>query len=143
MEEREAGIGDTAPSDAQGSDRAASDQSSLRDVIEKTLLLGLGAAALTRDSVQRVADEFVRRGQLSAEEGREMVEDLAVRSREEARSALRGADSVIQSVIREFGVASRRDLDDLEFKSRQLEHRLALLERQADAQGGAAPGSDK
>jgi polyhydroxyalkanoate synthesis regulator phasin len=151
MGEREAGTTETSsaemPHEEGSSARAASsqegsDQSSLRDVIEKTLLLGLGAAALTRDRVQRVADEFVRRGQLSAEEGREMVEDLATRSRDEARSAIRGADSVIQSVFKEFGVASRREVEDLEFKSRQLEHRLALLERQADAQGGATPGSD-
>jgi polyhydroxyalkanoate synthesis regulator phasin len=136
MDERETGTTESPQVEE------ATEPSSLRDVIEKTLLLGLGAAALTRDRVQRVTDEFVRRGQLSAEEGREMVEDLAARSREEARSALRGADSVVQAVMKEFGVASRREVEDLDFKARQLEHRLALLEREADSQGGSATRSD-
>ena len=114
------------------------ESSALRDVIEKTLLVGLGAAALTKDRVQKVADEFIRRGQLSADDGRELVEDLASRSREEARSALRSADSSVQSVLREIGVASRRDLEDLEFRVKQVEHRLGLLEREADAPAESA-----
>ncbi|MHB9148787.1 MAG: phasin family protein [Thermoleophilia bacterium] len=105
----------------------------LRDVIERTLLVGLGAAALTVDRAQKVVDDFVRRGQLSAEEGRDMVEGLASRSRDEARSVLKSADSSVQSVFRELGIASRRELEDIDFRLRQIEHRLTLLERDADS----------
>lgn len=104
----------------------------LRDVIERTLMVGLGAAALTVDRAQKVVDDFVRRGQLSAEEGRDMVEDLASRSRDEARSVLKSADSSVQSVFRELGIASRRELEDIDFRLRQMEHRLTLLERDSD-----------
>lgn len=107
----------------------------LRDTIERTLTLALGAAALTKDRVQAVTDEFIRRGQLSAEEGKEMVEGLAARSREEARSALKTADSSLQTVWKEVGAASRRDVEDLDFRLRQIEHRLALLEKTVDGAG--------
>lgn len=104
----------------------------VRDILERALLVGLGAAALTKDRVQAVADEFIRRGQLSADEGKDLVEGLATRSRDEARSVLRGADSSIQSVIGQLGVATQRSVEDVEFRVQQLEHRLALLEKQAD-----------
>ncbi len=110
----------------------------LRDVIERTLLLGLGAAALTKDRAQAVVDEFIRRGQLSTEDGREMVEKLASRSREEARSALKTADSSLQSVVRELGAASRRDVEDLDFRLRQIEHRLGLVEKAIDSSSESA-----
>ncbi|HZJ02087.1 MAG TPA: hypothetical protein VFE20_00155 [Thermoleophilia bacterium] len=126
----------------QHDDRRSEDQAveatGLRDIIERTLLVGLGAASLTKERLQKVADEFVRRGQLSAEDGRALVEGLAARSREEARSALKSADSSVQTVFRELGIASRRELEELDFKLRQIEHRLALLERESDSSSAAS-----
>lgn len=122
----------TDEGDELRADPRAQGSAGLREVIERTLLVGLGAAALTMDRAQKVVDDFVRRGQLSAEEGRDMVEDLASRSRDEARSVLKSADSSVQSVFRELGIASRRELEDVDFRLRQMEHRLTLLERESD-----------
>lgn len=123
----------TDQDDELRADLKVQESAGLRDVIERTLLVGLGAAALTVDRAQKVVDDFVRRGQLSAEEGRDMVEGLASRSRDEARSALKSADSSVQSVFRELGIASRRELEDMDFRLRQIEHRLTLLERDSDS----------
>jgi polyhydroxyalkanoate synthesis regulator phasin len=101
---------------------------SIRDLIERTFLMGVGAAAFTKDRVQELVEEFVRRGELSGDEGREMVERLVARSRDEARSAVKRADSSLQGALRDLGITTRRDLEDLEARVRQLEHRLARLE---------------
>ncbi len=111
---------------------------SIRDLIERTFLIGVGAAAFTKDRVQELVEEFVKRGELSGDEGREMVDRLVARSRDEARSAVRRADSSLQGALRDFGITTRRDLEDLEMRVRQLEHRLALLER-TPADGGPDP----
>lgn len=123
----------THPDEELHTDPQVTESTGLRDVIERTLLVGLGAAALTVDRAQKVVDDFVRRGQLSAEEGRDMVEGLASRSRDEARSVLKSADSSVQNVFRELGIASRRELEDIDFRLRQIEHRLTLLERDSDS----------
>ncbi|GAB4243917.1 MAG: hypothetical protein Kow00122_00090 [Thermoleophilia bacterium] len=131
-------MSDTAESTPGGPE--PSGQSGLRDIIERTLMLGLGAATLTRERLQTVADEFVRRGQLTREEGKDMVESLASRSKEEARAALRQIDSTLQGAYSELGLATKREVEDLDFRLKQVEHRLALLEKQADqvepAEGG-------
>jgi polyhydroxyalkanoate synthesis regulator phasin len=101
-------------------------------------LVGVGAAALTKDRVQGLVEEFVRRGELSSEEGRDLVDKLVHRSRDEARSAMKKADSSVQSTLKDLGLATRREVDDLEMRVRQLEHRLSLLEPVA---GGAEPCS--
>ena len=120
--------------DAAGAPPAAAGL--VRDVIEKTLLVALGAAALTKDRVQSVVEEFVRRGQLSADEGKELVEKLGVRSRDEAKATLKRLDVSLQGTYRDMGLATHRDLEDLDFRVRQIEHRLSLAERQLDAASG-------
>lgn len=102
---------------------------SIRDLIERTFLIGVGAAAFTKDRVQELVEEFVGRGELSSDEGREMVDRLVARTRDEARSVVRRADSSLQGALRDFGITTRRDLEDLEMRVRQLERRIALLER--------------
>jgi polyhydroxyalkanoate synthesis regulator phasin len=109
---------------------------SIRDLIERTFLIGVGAAAFTKDRVQELVEEFVKRGELSSDEGREMVDRLVARSRDEARTAMRRADSSFQGALRDFGLTTRREFDDLDLRVRQLEHRVALLER---IPGGADP----
>ena len=121
---------------ADSNESVPSPGSIVRDVIEKTLLVALGAAALTKDRVQSVVEEFVRRGQLTAEEGKELVDQLGVRSRDEAKATLKRLDGSLQGTYRDMGLATHRELDDLDFRVRQIEHRLSLAERQLDAASG-------
>ena len=104
----------------------------VRDLIERTFLVGVGAAALTKERVQGLVEEFVHRGQLTGDEGREMVDHLVARSKTEAQSALKKADSSLHGAYRDMGLATRRELDDVDFRLRQLEHRIRLLEAAAD-----------
>jgi polyhydroxyalkanoate synthesis regulator phasin len=115
---------------------------SLKDLLERTFLLGVGAAALTKDRVQAIVDEFVRRGQLSAEEGRGMVDNLMERSKEQARSAMGKANSSLQGAYRDLGLATKQETEDIDFRLRQLEHRVRLLEAAVDATGAAGEAGE-
>jgi polyhydroxyalkanoate synthesis regulator phasin len=111
----------------------------IKDLIERTFLAGMGAAALTKDRVQDLVEELVGRGQINADEGRAVVERLVARSREEARAALKKADSSLHTAYRELGLGSQRDLEDVALRLQQLEHRVQLLETQSDKQGQTTP----
>ena len=97
----------------------------------------MGAAAVTKDRVQELVEELVSKGQMNADEGREVVDRLVERSREEARSVLKKADSSLHSAYRGLGIGSKQEQEELALRVEQLEHRVRLLEEQADA-GGAA-----
>ena len=124
------------------SDRSATTAQSIRDLVERTFLAGMGAAALTKDRIQELVEEFISRGQLNKEEGREVVERLLSRSREEARLVLKKADSSLQGAYRELGLTPKRELEVLELRMQQLEHRVGLLEAAADAGDQATAGDD-
>ena len=104
----------------------------LKDLIERTFLAGMGAAAITKDRIQDLVQELVNKGQINADEGREVVDRLVARSREEARSVLKKADSSLHTAYRGLGLGSKQDLEELEMRVEQLEHRIRLLEQQAD-----------
>ena len=112
-----------------------------RDAIEQTILVSIGAASLTRERAQAVVDELVRRGTLGAEEGRAMVDRLMVRVRGEAGTSpgvVGRVEEGLRGLMREVGVATQPEIDDIELRLAALEHRMKLLESAA----GAAPAAD-
>jgi polyhydroxyalkanoate synthesis regulator phasin len=84
--------------------------------------------------VQALVEEFVQRGQLSSDEGLRMVERMVARGRQEAQTVLKKADSSLQTAYKDVGLASRNELEDFDFRIRQLEHRVRLLEQSSDEQ---------
>ncbi|MEQ8833190.1 MAG: hypothetical protein RIB67_01945 [Miltoncostaeaceae bacterium] len=112
---------------------------SMRDGIEQAVLVSIGAAAITRERAEAAVAEFVRRGQLGGDEGRKVVDRLmaTVRTGGGAAEGLAGRiEGGVQGVLREVGVATRGEVEDLVQRIAELEHRLALVE------GGARAAAD-
>lgn len=116
----------------------------VRDGIEQAVLVSIGAAAITRERAEAAVAELVRRGQLGGDEGRKVVDRLmaTVRSGGGAAEGLAGRiEGGVQGVLREVGVATRAEVDDLLQRIAELEHRLALVEGDGRGAGPAADAS--
>jgi polyhydroxyalkanoate synthesis regulator phasin len=103
----------------------------VREAIERTILLSLGAASLTRDRAEAIVDDFVHRGQLGGDEGKAIVDKVMARVRGEGAGGhglLERIEGGVQGALREVGVASRQDLADILLRMDELEHRIKLLE---------------
>ncbi|MDM7461876.1 MAG: hypothetical protein P3X24_009565 [bacterium] len=89
---------------------------SIRDLMEQSLLMGLGAVSLTRETAQNLVDEMVKRGQAQREEAGDMVEQLVQRG-EKQRTALRQLiRDEVQEVLRELQLPTHADMKSLEQK---------------------------
>jgi polyhydroxyalkanoate synthesis regulator phasin len=104
--------------------------SSLRDLVEKLALAGVGAVALTAERTDALADELSRRGSISREDARRVIEEQSARWRGEASRVGERAGVSLQGVFRELGLVTRDEYTELELRVAQLEHRLRLLENQ-------------
>jgi len=110
----------------------------VREGIEQAVLLSIGAAALTRERAEAAVAELVRKGQVTGEEGAVIVDRLMVRVRGEGSvgsgiaSRLEGG---VQGVLREFGVVTRAELEDVLLRLMELEHRIGLLEKAPPSAG--------
>jgi polyhydroxyalkanoate synthesis regulator phasin len=112
---------------------------SVKDLLEKTLLAGLGAVALTKERADDLVDELTKRGRMTGEEAREVVDGLTHRWRGDAMRFSERAGSTISGLSRELGLVTRREWEELELRLAQVEHRLRLLEGQPASTRGARP----
>ena len=99
-----------------------------RDLAGDFLYAGVGAVALTRERAEELVDELSSRGRMSREDARGMLDDLTGRWRGEAGRMGERASSGLSGVMRELGLVTRREWEELELRLAQLEHRLRLLE---------------
>lgn len=63
--------------------------------IKKALLCGLGLASLTKDAIQKTAEDLVSRSKISEEEGRRLVRDLHRRSAHAQRELEKHVDGAV------------------------------------------------
>jgi hypothetical protein len=117
----------------------------VRDAVEQAIFVAVGAAALTRERAEAIVDDLVKRGQLGEEEGRLTVDRLVERARTAGGGSAAGLVGKIEGgmhgLLREFGIAQRDDLADVDQRISDLEHRIRLLE-ESPGPASAAPGPD-
>jgi len=100
----------------------------VRDIAEKLLLDGVGAVALTAERADALAEELAARGGLGREEARALIEELVGRWRSESVRIGERTGAGMAGLFRELGLVTRADVEELELRVAQLEHRLRLLE---------------
>jgi polyhydroxyalkanoate synthesis regulator phasin len=100
----------------------------VRELLERLAFSAIGAAALTAERADAIADELAERGLARRDEARALLEDLSARWRGDATRLGEKAGATMDVLFRELGLVTREDLVDLELRIAQLEHRLSLLE---------------
>ena len=101
---------------------------SARELVEKLVLAGVGAVALTAERADALAEEVAARGGLGREEARSLVEELIGRWRGETMRLGERTGSGLAGLFRELGLVTRAVFEELELRVAQVEHRLRLLE---------------
>jgi polyhydroxyalkanoate synthesis regulator phasin len=96
----------------------------ISELMEKVLLLGVGAASLTRDKVEELANELVKRGQLTKEEGEEFIKEAAGSAKESGANIKEMASETYQDTLRAMGVATREHVDKLDYRLTVLEAKV-------------------
>jgi polyhydroxyalkanoate synthesis regulator phasin len=99
-----------------------------RELLERIALSAVGAVALTAERADALAEELSDRGLARRDEARALIEDLSSRWRGDATRLGERAGATLDTLFRELGLVTRDDLEELELRIAQLEHRLSLLE---------------
>ena len=102
---------------------------SLREQAERLALVAVGAVALTRERIDELGEELARRAGMRREDAVELVQDVVDGWRREAGRIGDRTTEAASRVVHELGLVTRDELEDLELRLAQLEHRLGLVER--------------
>jgi polyhydroxyalkanoate synthesis regulator phasin len=115
--------------------------SSLRDFLEKVVMAGIGAVALTAERADELADELARRGGMTREEARRVIDEQTGRWRGEATRLGERAGASFHGIFHELGLVTRDEFLELDLRVAQIEHRLRLLEGEATRTQELRPGA--
>jgi polyhydroxyalkanoate synthesis regulator phasin len=96
--------------------------------VKRLALALLGAVALTAERADELAESLAQRGGMSKEDARARIDELTNRWRGDAVRVGERAGATLQGALKEFGVVTRDEWDDLELRVAQIEHRLRLVE---------------
>ena len=99
-----------------------------RELLERFALAAVGAVALTAERADLLAQELSDRGLARRDEARALIDDVSARWRGDATRLGEKAGATLDTLFRELGLVTKDDLEDLELRIAQLEHRLRLLE---------------
>ena len=107
--------------------------------MKRLALAVVGAVALTADRTDELADTLAERGGLSRDEVRGGIDDATARWRGDAVRVGERAGATLHGALRELGLVTRDEWDELELRIAQLDHRLRLVESRPRAVPPTAP----
>ncbi|MFL5945230.1 MAG: phasin family protein [Gaiellaceae bacterium] len=100
------------------------------DRLARLALALVGAVALTAERADELADTLAARGGMSRDDVRAWIDEATGRWRGDAVRVGEKAGATMHGALRELGLVTREEWDDLELRVAQLEHRLRLVETQ-------------
>ena len=98
------------------------------EALERLGLAAIGAVALTAERADALADDLAQSGGIRRDEAREVIEQTVHRWRGEAVRFSERAGAGLDGLFQQLGLVPRTELEELELRVAQLEHRLRLVE---------------
>jgi len=105
------------------------ERAELIEVAEKLVLAGVGAIALTAERMDALSEEIAARAGMGRDEARSLVEEAVGRWRSESVRLGERTGAGLAGLFREEGLVTRDELEELDLRVAQIEHRLRLLEK--------------
>ena len=91
------------------------------DILKKTMFLGLGLASLTKEKIEELAKDLIKKGELSEKEGKDFVSEVTKKSKDAAKEIKSQIEKGVSETMKKMNLASRSELLDLEKRLQKLE----------------------
>ena len=97
----------------------------MKDVIKKSFLLGLGAAALTKEQAEKIIKGLVRRNAVTLKESRDMLKKIGKAADAERKRVSKFARQEAARISSYMGVASKAQLSKVNKKLKSIDKELS------------------
>ena len=99
----------------------------MKDFLQKAWYFGLGVFDFTREKVEPLVEEMVRRGEISQQESPEAVKELLGRAQEVQAALVDKVKELVNKALAEARPAKAADLEALEQRVAALEEEVRKL----------------
>ncbi|MCJ7498428.1 MAG: phasin family protein [candidate division Zixibacteria bacterium] len=99
----------------------------MADIFEKALLAGLGLFDLTREKAEKLANELIKRGELSQSDKAKAVKEILKGHEERARKIKEKIDQHVNKAVEKLKGVTAQELSELNKKIEKLSKELEKL----------------
>jgi polyhydroxyalkanoate synthesis regulator phasin len=92
------------------------------DIFKRTLFFGIGAAEVTKEKVEMLVDELIKRGEVAKEERSKTIQDFVGRVEKMEKEVASKISTEVEKAVGKLHIATQKDLE-------KLEKRIAALEK--------------
>ena len=96
----------------------------MQDLLKKALSLGIGALLVSKDKIEEVVSELVKRGELGQEEGKNLVNELIEKGESSMHEVEGKIEKIVKSVTEKLNLPTRKELNELKSEIEQLKEKL-------------------
>jgi polyhydroxyalkanoate synthesis regulator phasin len=96
----------------------------MKELLHKAWLFGAGVFDFTKDKVEALVQEMVKRGEITQQESTEAVKQLLAKGQEAQQAMVAKVKELTKSAIDEVKVAKAADVEALEARVAALEEAL-------------------
>jgi len=95
----------------------------MKDLINKGLAFGLGLAVVSKEQIEKLVDELVKKGEVSSAESKEMVRELFEKGEAEKKEMNIRIHEQLEKLLKELNIPTKADLERLEQRIQDLENK--------------------
>ena len=96
----------------------------MQDLLKKALSLGFGALLVSKDKVEDVVNELVKKGELGQEEGKNLVDELIEKGEASMSEMEVKIEKIVKGVMEKLNLPTREELNEIKSEIEQLKEKL-------------------
>ena len=93
----------------------------MHELLHRILYTGIGLAALTEKKAKEIADDLVRKGEVSSDEGQKLAQELLDKAKHHSEEFQKTVREEVNKVIGHTQLVSRDEYEQLRARVEQLE----------------------
>ena len=94
----------------------------MKDLIKKGLALGLGLAVVSKEQIEKLVAELVKKGEVTAAESKDLVQELFEKGEAEKKQINERFREQFAQLLKELNIPTKADLERLEQRIKVLEN---------------------
>ncbi|MDZ7412184.1 MAG: phasin family protein [candidate division KSB1 bacterium] len=101
--------------------------------LKKLVLAGIGAASLTKEKVEELVDELVKRGEVSEEEKAKFIKETAAKVEEHSKQLRTWVDEAVSKATERLKPKFQKDIEELSAQVQAMRSEIAELRKELAA----------
>lgn len=96
----------------------------MSDVFKKAISIGFGALSVTKENVEELVDEMVKKGELKADEAKAQMKDILNKVLSSKKDVEAKIEEIVEKALHKLDIPTRHELQQMQQKLEEIIRKL-------------------